>query len=209
MPPESLGLIVDWGGVLTTPVNDSFAVFVEREHLDPVVFQQTMRRMHDEPGSALHRVEVGAITRQDFEAELSACFRTLDGRPVPADGLLQRMFGHAGPNVAVRRIVTDARARGWSTALLSNSWGNRYDEADLTDLLGVVLLSERIGARKPQPEAYLAACAALDLEPSDCVFVDDLRRNALAAEALGMIGFQYRPGTEDDLDALMRDREQA
>jgi putative hydrolase of the HAD superfamily len=202
-----MGLILDWGGVLTAPMDETFAVFVENERIDPANFQQVMRRMHDEPGSPLHRVEVGALTREEFEQELSSLFRTVDGGPVEAPHLLHRMFGHARVNEPMRSLARSARNRGWRTALLSNSWGNEYDEDDLGDLLGVVLLSERIGVRKPDPAAYLIASDAIGVDPSGCVFVDDLRRNALAADAVGMTGFQYRPGTEDALASLLSERE--
>jgi putative hydrolase of the HAD superfamily len=207
--PEPLGLILDWGGVLTAPMDGTFTVFVEREGIDPANFQAVMRRMHDEPGSALHRVEVGALTREGFEVELASLFRTVQSGPVAAGNLLHRMFGHARVNEPMRSLARSARDRGWRTALLSNSWGNSYDEADLSELLGVVLLSERIGVRKPDPAAYLIASEEIGVIPSRCVFVDDLRRNALAADAVGMTGFQYRPGTEDALESILRARESA
>jgi putative hydrolase of the HAD superfamily len=203
----ALGLIVDWGGVLTTPVDESFTVFIEREDIDAELFKSTMGRMHNEDGSALHRVEIGAIRREEFEEELAAEFRTTEGGPVAADGLLARMFGHGRKNEPMRSLVSAARVRGWRTALLSNSWGNPYDEVDLADLLGTVLLSERLGVRKPDPAAYLIAADSLRLPPTACIFVDDLRRNTLAADAVGMTGFQYRPGSEARLDETLRLRE--
>jgi len=202
-----LGLIVDWGGVLTTPINDSFAILIGREQLDPGAFKASMRRMHDEPGSPLHQVEVGAMNRYEFEAALAPSLVRLDGRAVSPDGLLERMFGHTVRNEPVRSIVTAARARGWRTAVLSNAWGMEYDEGDLGSLVEVLLLSDRIGLRKPDPPAYRFAADPLDLEPGACVFVDDLRRNEQAGSDVGMDGFQYRPGTEGDLAALLLDRE--
>jgi len=205
---EPLGLIVDWGGVLTTPVDASFAVFTREEGIEPLEFKAAMRRLHDEQDSPLHRVEVGAIPRAEFERSVAGMLRTADGGPVHPEGLVSRMFAHALPNSAVRDLVTAARGRGWRTAVLSNSWGNPYDEEDLAGLVDAVLLSERLGVRKPEPAAYLAAADALGVEPSRCVFVDDLRRNTTAASALGMSAFQYRPGTEQMLEDLLRRQEQ-
>lgn len=41
-------------------------------------------------------------------------------------------------------------------------------------------------APKPAPDALLLACRMLDLEPADCVYVGDDRRDVVAARAAGM-----------------------
>ena len=43
-----------------------------------------------------------------------------------------------------------------------------------------------IGIRKPAPEPYLACIAAMDAEPADCVFIDDMHTNCEGSEAVGM-----------------------
>jgi putative hydrolase of the HAD superfamily len=43
-----------------------------------------------------------------------------------------------------------------------------------------------IGVRKPAPEPYLAAATALNVAPSECLFVDDMPANCHGAEAVGM-----------------------
>lgn len=203
MPLAGVGLIVDWGGVLTTPVEESFADFLRDERIDPSSFAAVMRSMHDEPGSPLHQVEVGAIDRGAFETALAEQLRDADGVAVAATGLLERMFRSAARNEAMRAVVAAARASGWRTAVLSNAWGMDYDEDDLATFADALLLSDRIGVRKPSAEAYALAAAALDLPPSECIFVDDLRRNVVGATAVGMTGFHYRPGSEADLRDLL------
>ncbi len=46
--------------------------------------------------------------------------------------------------------------------------------------------------RKPDPEAYLHALRELDLDSTDCLFVDDKRRNCDAARALGIPAIHFR-----------------
>jgi len=202
-----VGLIVDWGGVLTTPINQSFSAFIAHEAIDSAMFSSAMRRMHDEPGSALHQLEVGELGASEFEERLASQFLTTGGDPVSPERLLERMFSDVARNAQMRSIVAAARERGWSTAVLSNAWGMPYDEADLRTIVETVLLSDKIRLRKPDPAAYLHAAAAIGLPPEACVFVDDLRRNALAAESVGMVGFQYRGGDEHKLEKLLALRE--
>ncbi|MFO0936786.1 MAG: HAD-IA family hydrolase [Gemmataceae bacterium] len=55
--------------------------------------------------------------------------------------------------------------------------------------------SHEIGFRKPRPEYYHATHRAAQAEPSECLFVDDLPRNTIAAaESVGWNVLVYRPG---------------
>ena len=49
-----------------------------------------------------------------------------------------------------------------------------------------VIESSKAGVRKPDPRIYLMMCEALSLEPSRCVYLDDLGINCKPAAALGM-----------------------
>lgn len=197
------GLIFDWGGVLTTPVTDTLDAWMERDAILPSSFQGAMKSMHNEDGSPLHRLEVGDISGPEFERALGEMLQTTTGSPIDSEGLLHRMFVDLGRNEPLRALVTEARGRGWRTAILSNAWGMEYDLIDLGKLADQILLSDRLHLRKPDPRSYLKAAEAIDVTPQDCVFVDDLRRNVRGAEAVGMRAFHYMPGTENDLRALL------
>ena len=70
---------------------------------------------------------------------------------------------------------------------MSNSWGvDRYPRELLSELFDAVVISGIEGIRKPAPELYLLGASRLGLEPSDCVFVDDLDFNLEPARELGM-----------------------
>lgn len=59
-----------------------------------------------------------------------------------------------------------------------------------------LISSTSVGFSKPDSRAYLAATAALGLEPAACAFVDDLIGNVEAAQALGIHSWLLdRPGT--------------
>ena len=62
----------------------------------------------------------------------------------------------------------------------------RSQIAAIMSLFDVVLESSKIGVRKPEPRIYELACEALDVEPADCVFLDDLGINLKPARAMGM-----------------------
>jgi len=43
-----------------------------------------------------------------------------------------------------------------------------------------------VGVRKPEPRFYEIACERLEVEPFECVFLDDLGINLKPARAMGM-----------------------
>ena len=180
------GLIVDYGGVLTTDVFASFRTFCEAEGLAADTVRD--RFMGDpEARDLLERLETGRAG----EAEFEAAFAKVLG--VAPEGLIDRLFGHMAPDEAMIAGVLAARDAGVRTAMLSNSWGeDRYDREQLARLFDAWVISGEEGIRKPDPEIYELAARRLDLPPSECVFVDDLPGNLKPARALGMATVVHR-----------------
>lgn len=197
------GLVVDWGSVLTSSIDVALDSWLEREGIDQDTFALVMRSLHDEPDSPLHRLETGRLSRADFETRLADRLTTRAGEPVAPLDLANRMLGDLRPNEPLRALVAQCRSLGWRTVMLSNSWGFDYDEDDLGSLFDGLLISDRIGLRKPDPAAFTAALDLLDLPATACVMVDDLRRNIKAAERIGMRGFLYQHGSENELRSFL------
>ena len=180
------GLLVDFGGVLTTNVFDSFAQFCREAGLAP----DTVRDLFmTDPAAreALGDLETGRATEAEFEAR----FAPLLG--VSADGLISRLFAGMRPEERMFEGVAAARRAGVRTGLVSNSWGEEgYDRTRFAELFDAVVISGEIGIRKPAPEIYALAAERLGREPARCVFVDDLAGNLKPARAIGMATVLHR-----------------
>jgi putative hydrolase of the HAD superfamily len=174
------GLLVDWGGVLTTSVFDSFRAFCEGEGLSPDEVGARFR--HDrEVRQLLIDLETGELDEIDFQVRLGAALG------VPADGLIGRLFAGVHADEEMVRAVRRAREVGIHTGLISNSWGTRrYDRALLSQLFDGVVLSGEEGMRKPTPAMYELGAERIGMPASGCVFVDDLPFNLAPAAKLGM-----------------------
>jgi putative hydrolase of the HAD superfamily len=189
------GLITDWGGVLTTPILTTVRAWIEAEGIDWESYRAIMRawvsQAYDAAGgpNPVHALERGECSAAEFEHLLAEQLVRIDGAAVAADGLLRRMFAASLPVPAMYDTIRTLRAAGFSTALLSNSWGcDEYPRADLPGLFDAVVLSGEVGMRKPEQEIFLHAAQALGLAPAECVFVDDMEANVAAARACGMTG---------------------
>jgi putative hydrolase of the HAD superfamily len=192
------GLLVDFGGVLTSNVFDSFRQFCEAEGIDPNRVK-TLFRENPEALGLVRSLEVGDIDEDDFSRDFGALLE-IDDR----GDLVNRMFGYIEPDEAMVEAVKRARGAGVRTGLLSNSMGaGRYDRSAFPELFDGVVISGEVGLHKPQPEIFELACERVGLEPGDCVFVDDLRENCEGAEAIGMTAVLHR-GADSTLPELER-----
>src|SRR5438270_13322163 len=129
------GLLIDYGGVLTTDLFDSFRAFCEVEGLEPEAIGQSFRR---DPScrELLIGLETGKLDEEEFEVR----FAEILG--VSAPGLIERLMADSKPNEGMVDAVVSARRAGIRTGLISTSWGSgRYDRAQLAELFDGVVIS--------------------------------------------------------------------
>ncbi|MBW8484525.1 HAD family phosphatase [Actinomadura sp. PM05-2] len=152
----------------------------------------------------IHGLEDGTLDVAEFERLLAAELLDLDGAPVPADGLIARMFAAFEPVEPMYATLREVRAGGVRTALLSNSWGNDYPRHLFAGLFDEVVISCEVGLRKPGEEIFRHTLDRLGLPGEACVFIDDIEHNVAAAERLGMRGIVHTSpaATADALRAL-------
>jgi len=193
-----VAVITDWGGVLTSPLNSSIASWLAADQIDVPHYKEVMRAWFDgaykssgETGNLIHQLEDGSLDPQEFERLLAVELRCVDGRPVLAEGLIDRMFAEFAPVEPMYAALRTVRSAGFRTGLLSNSWGNAYPRDLWAELFDCVVISGEVGMRKPAPEIFEHAVALLGLRPDQCVFIDDIAHNVTAAEELGMIGLHH------------------
>jgi len=186
------GLILDFGGVVTTDLFAELSAFCVREGLDPGAFEHVLR--DDQEGkAAFEAAEAGKIGQREFEVTI--------GRLLGVDdhGLLTRALGGLRPRHDVLDLIRRARATGIRVGLLSNSWGDGdydpYQGYDLDDIFDAVVISGDAGTRKPDPAIYLIATDELGVSPREAIFADDTAANLPAAEELGMATVHFTDAT--------------
>jgi epoxide hydrolase-like predicted phosphatase len=197
------GLLLDFGGVLTSSLYGRMAEFCTESGLPADAITSALRTA--EGRSVLALAEAGQVPQRDFEVMLARQLGLSD------EGLIARLIAADSmpPRAEVADLARRARAAGIRTGLLSNSWGpgghDVYTGYDLAALFDVVVISHLVGLRKPERPIFELAAAKLGVAPADCVFVDDTRANIAAARELGMaaVHFTGDPGQLAEVERLI------
>jgi epoxide hydrolase-like predicted phosphatase len=197
---KHLALLLDFGGVLTTSVWDSFAAFCRDQGLEETAVKNLFR---EDPAALadLRELETGRIGEDEFERRFGERLGLTD-----PEHLIDSMFHGMLPEPSMVEATRRARAAGVRTGLISNSWSTKhYDRELLSDLFDAVVISAEVGLHKPDAEIFLLGAERAGAEPSTCVFVDDLRENCAGAEAVGMTAVLHRdpPETITRLEQLL------
>jgi putative hydrolase of the HAD superfamily len=202
-----LGLLLDYGGVLTVPVAAAHAAWCHRAGLDPGVLDDVLRRwqaVSQRGREPVSLVERGQLSPAEFERELAARLSEAAGRPVAHAGLLGRILAAFAPDDAMVGVARQIRRTHTRVGLVTNSWGSGTPWERYHGLFDAKVVSYQVGVRKPELAIYLLAAARLGVPPGRCVFVDDLPRNIEGARQAGMLGVCHRdrPATRRALAAL-------
>jgi putative hydrolase of the HAD superfamily len=182
-------VISDFGGVLTTPLGNSFAAWSQDSGIPLEDLGRAMAAAAERHGEhPLFVLERGEITEAEFIQRLDA-----EMGDHTIGGLLDTYFGHLERNHEMIDFMAELKQRGLAMALLTNNvreWEPRWRAMlpELDEIFEVVVDSAFVGMRKPEPEIYALTVERLGrgIEPAECVFIDDIELNCDAARDAGM-----------------------
>jgi len=186
LPSGIEAVLFDFGGVILTSPFDAFNAYEADAGLPP----DTIRRINstNPDDNAWARFERRQVDADEFgrlfEAEAAA-----QGYIVDAARIMEGLHGTLRPTMveALRRCADRLR-----TGMLTNNItpiGSQLFSDDVLEVVGLfdaLIQSSVEGCRKPEPRIYEIACERLGVEPSVCVFLDDLGVNLKPARAMGM-----------------------
>ncbi len=179
-PEPRSGLLIDWGGVLTSSLFASFQAHCLLMQIDP---QTLLGRFRDDPAARelLIALEKGELEEAAFELRFAALLG------VESDGLIDGLFAGVVPDTEMIAAVRRAHEAGIRTALVSNSWGvHRYPHDLISEIFDGAVISGDEGIRKPSRRMYELGAERAGVPAAQCVYVDDLPFNLTPAEKLGM-----------------------
>ncbi|MGH2808008.1 MAG: HAD family hydrolase [Actinomycetota bacterium] len=187
-------LIVDFGGVLTTPIQDSMEAFSNELGIDFDDFLRVALRAYVEGDDDLvFAFETGKLDEEEFSVRFAQRLAQATGKEIDPERFVQRMFGGMRLEEGMLDAVAKARAAGFKTGLLSNSWGlGGYPRARLAEIFDDVVISAEVGMRKPDPAIFELSVTHLGVPPNASIFVDDHPGHLKAAAESGMTTVLHR-----------------
>lgn len=192
-------VISDFGGVLTTPLIQSFAAFQDQTGIDPAALGRAMQRAAErDDAHPLFELECGRVSEADFLTALEADLEAELGHRPQMHRFREIYFDALQPNEPMISLMRELRGSGYRMALLTNNvreWEPYWRPMlPVDEIFELVVDSGFEGVRKPDREIYERTVERLGdgIAATDCLFVDDVEVNVDAARELGMNAIHFR-----------------
>lgn len=196
-------VISDFGGVLTNPLLEAFVKYQEITGIPLEVLGEAMLAVGERDGMhPLYELEKGLLSEADFTRVMQVELESRLDHEIEFHLFPDHYFDHLHPNQPFLDFLFEYKAGGGRLALLTNNvkeWEHRWRSMlPIDELFETVVDSGFVGMRKPEPEIYqltferIAALDGLaDLQPGECVLVDDVEANCTAAREFGFEAVQF------------------
>jgi putative hydrolase of the HAD superfamily len=191
-------VISDFGGVLTTPLVQSFAAVQDQTGIPMEQLGKAMAHIAEKEGKhPLFELEKGQVSELDFLAKLGDALEPeLRHRP-EMHRFREIYFEALHPNEPMIELMRELKGDGHRMAMLTNNvreWEPLWRAIfPVDEIFEVVVDSGFVGLRKPEPEIYELTLERLGgVAAERCLFIDDADVNCEAAAKLGMTAVHYR-----------------
>ena len=209
-------VIFDFGGVITASPFEAFNRLEEERGL-PRDFVRRVNAVNPD-GNAWAKFERAEIDAAAFDTLFAEEARAL-GHPLEGEAVLAVIAGAVRP--AMVAALDTLKDRGFTIACITNNVpggkmgirgaGMTRSEEAASEVAAImarfehVIESSKAGVRKPDPRIYQMMCERLEVEPGECIYLDDLGINCKPAAQLGMHAIKVTSGEQAlaDLSAVL------
>jgi putative hydrolase of the HAD superfamily len=197
-PERITNVISDFGGVLTTPLIQSFAAVQDQTGVPFEALVGAMTAIQEEEGRhPLFELETGRLSEADFLQKIGDRLEPVLGHRPELHRFRKIYFDALHPNEPMIDLMRDAKSNGHRMGLLTNNvreWEPLWRTMlPVDEIFEVVVDSGFVGMRKPDREIYDLTLERMGRPPAEeCLFIDDTDVNCDAARELGMSAVHYR-----------------
>jgi putative hydrolase of the HAD superfamily len=190
-------VISDFGGVLTTPLVQSFMAFQDRTGITGEVLGKGMQAATEANGdNPLFEMERGEITEVAFLDLLTEHLEPLLGHEPEMHSFKEIYFEALEPNPGMIELMRELKHDGYRMAMLTNNvqeWEPLWRSMlPVDEIFETVVDSGFVGCRKPESRIYEITLDRLGLPAESCLFVDDVLVNCEGAEKAGMTAVHFQ-----------------
>jgi len=191
-------VISDFGGVLTTPLIQSFMAFQDETGISLEVLGKAMGAATEANAgeNPLFEMERGEISELAFLERLADAIEPLLGHRPELHRFREIYFEALHPNPPMIGLMRELGAAGYRMAMLTNNvreWEPLWRSMlPVDEIFGTVVDSGFVGCRKPESRIYALTLERLGLSAERCLFVDDTLVNVEGAQKAGMATVHFR-----------------
>jgi epoxide hydrolase-like predicted phosphatase len=191
-------VVSDFGGVLTTPLMNSFLALQDAHGIAAEDFGAAMSAAAEEGDgeNPLFKLERGDVTEAEFLEILRGGFEAVAGHRPELHRFREIFFEALDPNEPMIELMRECKRGGQRMAMLTNNvqeWEPLWRTMlPVDEIFELVIDSGYVGYRKPERQIYEITLERLGLPASACLFVDDMELNCEAARELGFTAVHYR-----------------
>jgi putative hydrolase of the HAD superfamily len=191
-------IVSDFGGVLTTPLVESFMAFQDRTGITGEALGMGMQAATEANGGSnpLFEMERGEISEAVFLERLTAGLEPLLGHAPEMHSFKEIYFEALEPNPPMIELMRELKDSGYRMAMLTNNvrewepWWRPMLPVD--EIFETVVDSGFVGCRKPESKIYEIVLDRISLPAESCLFVDDVKVNCEGAEKAGMSAVHFQ-----------------
>jgi putative hydrolase of the HAD superfamily len=203
-------IVSDFGGVLTTPLVQSFMAFQDETGISTENLGKAMQAVTEAEGeNPLFRLERGEITEVAFLERLAGGLEPLLGHRPHLHRFKEIYFEALNPNPAMIELMRELKADGYRMAMLTNNvreWEPLWRSMlPVDEIFETVVDSGFVGCRKPESRIYRLTLERIGMPAEACLFVDDVEVNCEGARKAGMSAVHFRDNEQaiEDIRAAL------
>ena len=197
MPERIEAIISDFGGVLTTPLVQSFMAFQDTTGISPESLGKAMAASASSDGeNPLFKLERGEMTEAAFLEQIADALEPLLGHRPEMHRFKEIYFEALDPNPPMIDLMRELKGSGYRMAMLTNNvreWEPLWRSMlPVDEIFETVVDSAFVGCRKPESRIYAMTLERVGIAPEACLFVDDVQVNCEGAQRAGINAVHFR-----------------
>jgi putative hydrolase of the HAD superfamily len=190
-------IVCDFGGVLTTPLIESFMAFQDETGISTETLGKAMQAAAEANGeNPLFEMERGEITEVAFLEQLTDCLEPLLGHRPEMHRFKEIYFEALDSNPAMIELMRELKDEDYQMAMLTNNvreWEPLWRSMlPVDEIFETVVDSAFVGCRKPESRIYRLTLERIGRRPEECLFVDDVLVNCEGARKTGLQAVHFQ-----------------
>jgi putative hydrolase of the HAD superfamily len=191
-------IVSDFGGVLTTPLIQSFMAFQDQTGISTETLGKAMQAAAEANGgeNPLFEMERGEITEVAFLDQLTDALEPLLGHRPEMHRFREIYFEALEPNLPMIELMQELKAASYRMAMLTNNvreWEPLWRPMlPVDEIFEMVVDSGFVGCRKPESRIYELTLERLGEPAEACLFVDDVLVNVEGARKAGLRAVHFQ-----------------